>query len=91
MYRIFGVIIALTLISGCAYQQAVNNLEPNEQNAFRAYRKVIKGSQARTYLSKPTVAERSAYLREIGIQQRFEALDPQDQESLRKDRPEIPW
>ncbi len=82
MYRLLGLIIVLTVVSGCAYQQAVDNLEPAEQTAFRAYRKVINGSQARTYLSKTNAAERSAYLREIGAQQRFEALEPEDRESV---------
>ncbi len=82
MYRLLGLIMILTVASGCAYQQAVNNLESDEQNAFRAYRKVIKSSQARAYLSKPGPAERSAYLREIGAQQRFDALTEQDRESV---------
>lgn len=82
MYRLLGVMVALTFLTGCAYDRAVNNLSPDEQQAFRAYRKVMYGSQARTYLSKPSAAERSAYLREIGVQQRFEALDAQDRESI---------
>lgn len=82
MYRVFGVMIAFAVLTGCAYDQAVNNLSPDEQNAFRAYRKVIKSSQARTYLAKPSATERSAYLREIGAQQRFDAPNPQDRESV---------
>lgn len=84
MYRLLGLIIILTVVSGCAYQQAVQNLEADEQNAFRAYSKVINGSQARTYLAKSTAAERSAYLREIGAQQRFDALAPKDREAILK-------
>lgn len=80
--RLLGVMVALVLLTGCAYDRAVNNLSPDEQNAFRAYRKVMKGLQARTYLFKPSAAERAAYLREIGVQQRFAALDPQDRESV---------
>lgn len=82
MYRLLGVIVAWAVLTGCAYEQAVKNLSLDEQNAFRAYRKVIKSSQARTYLSKASAVERSAYLREIGAQQRFEALEPQDRESV---------
>ncbi len=82
MYRLLGVMVAIAVLTGCAYDQAVNSLSPAEQNAFRAYRKVIPSSQARTYLSKPSAAERSAYLQEIGAQQRFEALDPLDRESV---------
>ena len=82
MYRLLGVMVALTLLTGCAYERAVNNLRPDERNAFQAYRKVMRGSQERAYLSKPDEAARSAYLREIGIQQRFEGLDAQDRESV---------
>jgi len=82
MYRLLGVMLALILLTGCAYDRAVNNLTPEEQKAFRAYRKVMRGLQTRAYLSKPSEAERSAYLRDIGIQQRFEALDAQDRESV---------
>lgn len=83
MYRLIGVIVVVVLFTGCAYNRAVNNLSPDERNAFWAYRKVMQGLQAKTYLSKPSEAERAAYLREIGVQQRFEALAAQDQESIR--------
>jgi hypothetical protein len=82
MYRLLGVTVALALLTGCAYERAVNNLSPEERKAFWAYRKVMRGSQERTYLSKPDEAARLAYLREIGVKQRFEALDAQDRESV---------
>lgn len=81
-YRLLGVIAVIAIMTGCAYHQAVKNLSPEEQNTFRTYRKVINGSQARTYLAKSTAAERESYLREIGATQRFEALNPQDQEAI---------
>jgi hypothetical protein len=81
-YRSLSVLLTLAVLTGCAYDQAVNRLSPEERNAFQAYRKVMHGLQARTYLSKPSASERSAYLREIGIQQRFAALEPQDRESV---------
>lgn len=82
MYRLLGIMLALIMFTGCAYDRAVNNLTPEERNAFWAYRKVMRGLQTRTYLSKPTEAERVAYLRDIGIQQRFEALSAEDRESV---------
>ena len=39
-------------------------------------------SQERTYLARATAAERTAYLREIGLVQRFQALDPLDREAV---------
>jgi len=82
MYRLLGFMVVLALFTGCAYDRAVNNLSPDERVAFQAYRKAMYGSQTRTYLSKPSEAERLAYLREIGVQQRFEALGAQDRESV---------
>jgi hypothetical protein len=82
MYRLLGVTVALALLTGCAYERAVNNLSPEERNAFWAYRKVMRSLQEKTYLSKPDEAARSVYLRDIGVKQRFEALDAQDRESV---------
>ncbi len=81
-FRLLGAMIVFAILTGCAYNKAVNNLSPEERNVFRAYRKVMKRSQAVAYLSKPNPAEREAYLREIGALQRFEALDPLDRESI---------
>jgi hypothetical protein len=75
--------VTLTLLTSCAYNKAFDNLPPEEQTAFRAYRKMMTSRQEHVYLSKPTPAERSAYLRDIGIQQRFDALDEPDRESIR--------
>jgi hypothetical protein len=82
MLRVLGIVSIFTLLSGCAYQAAVNRLSPDEQAEFRAYSKVMNARQTRTYLAKTTPAERSAYLQEIGTAQRFEALNAEDQASV---------
>ncbi|ETX03218.1 MAG: hypothetical protein ETSY1_00675 [Candidatus Entotheonella factor] len=82
--RLLAAVVLFAALTGCAYHQAVNKLSPQEQSTFRAYQKVINGSQARTYLSKPTPVERQAYLQDIGVVQRFEALDQQDQDAILK-------
>ena len=82
MYRLLGIIVLLAFFTGCAYERAVNNLSPDERTAFQAYRKVMYNSQKRAYLGKASEGERSAYLRQIGVQQRFNALDAQDRESV---------
>jgi hypothetical protein len=82
MYRLLCVTAALALLTGCAYERAVNNLSPEERKAFWAYRKVMRSSQEKTYLSKPDEAARLAYLRDIDVTQRFEALDAQDREAV---------
>lgn len=79
---LLGLVSTLFVLTGCAYQAALQHLAPAEQRAFRAYSKVMTPAQARAYLTKPTAAERTAYLAEIGIVQRFQALEPQDREAV---------
>ena len=57
-------------------------LSPAEETEFRIYHKVMTWAQERTYMAKATAAERTAYLRALGLVQRFEALDPQDREAI---------
>ncbi len=68
------------LLTGCMYNYdaAVGRLSPAEQAEFSTYRQVMTGAQARTYLAKPSAAERTAYLSEIGLAQRYQRLDPVD-------------
>ena len=66
---------SIMILSGCTYA-AIQRLSLEEQAEFHIYQKVMTPSQERTYLAKTTAAERTAYLREIGLAQRFQALDP---------------
>jgi hypothetical protein len=75
---LLGLIVALT---GCTYA-AIQRLSPDEQAEFHLYRKVMTPAQERVYLSRATAAERTAYLREIGLIQHFQALEPQDREAV---------
>jgi hypothetical protein len=77
-----GIVSIFALLSGCAYQAAVNRLSPDEQAVFRAHSKVMSNRQARTYLAKATPTERAIYLQEIGTAQRFAALNSEDQASV---------
>jgi hypothetical protein len=85
---LMGIMMVLT---GCAYNYdaAARQLSPAEQAEFSLYRNVMTGAQARTYLAKPTAAERTAYLSEIGLIQRFQRLDPQDRETVRSGAPRV--
>jgi hypothetical protein len=76
---IAGVTVVLT---GCTYYTALQQLSAAERTTFHAYSKVMTRGQARAYLSKPTAAERAAYLEQIGISQRFQTLTPQDREAV---------
>lgn len=86
-FRLTVMLGAVVVIIGCTYDATVQRLAPAQQAAFRAYRKVMTSSQARTYLAKATEAERMAYLTEIGIAQRFQALAPVDREAVLAGQP----
>jgi hypothetical protein len=77
-----GIVGAIMIITGCAYEAAVQQLPPEERTALHAYSKVMTSGQVRTYLAKGTAAERADYLNTIGVAQRFQALDPQDREAV---------
>jgi hypothetical protein len=81
---LLGTMVVLT---GCTYDAAVRQLSFAEQGEFYTYRQVMTTTQAHTYLGKATAAERTAYLREIGLAQRFQALDPLDREAVQSGWP----
>jgi hypothetical protein len=49
----------------------------------------MTGVQQHTYLGKASAAERTAYLRALGLVQRFEALDPRDREAVQQGLPRV--
>ena len=51
--------------------------------------KVMTSSQAHTYIAKATSAERAAYLDEVGLAQRFQALEPQDRQAIEAGFPRL--
>jgi hypothetical protein len=80
-WRWIGVLLGtITVLTGCTYDTAVQRLSLPEQSEFYTYNKVMTPSQVRTYLAKATAAERTAYLSEVGLAQRLQALDPVDRD-----------
>ena len=79
------------LLSGCIYNYdaAVGRLSPAEQAEFSIYRYIMTGAQTRTYLTKATAAERTAYLSQIGLAQRFQRLDPTDRDTVLSGSPRV--
>ena len=73
--------------TSCTSDAALRRLSPPEQAEFFLYRKAMTGTQEHAYLAKPTAAERTAYLAEIGLAQRFQALDAFDQAAIRSGWP----
>ncbi len=81
-FRLIWLLGAMMALTSCTYEAQVRLLAPAEQAEFHAYRKIMTASQARTYLAKTTPAERTAYARELGLVQRFQALAAQDREAV---------
>jgi hypothetical protein len=83
---LLGTIVVLT---GCAYDARVRQLSPAEQAEFYIYNKVMTSAQAHAYVAQASAAERTAYLREVGLAQRFAALDPLDREAVQRGFPRV--
>lgn len=77
-----GLVRVIAALTGYASGPTLHGLGPTEETEFRLYSKVMTSAQARTYVAKTTAAERTAYLRALGLVQRFEALDAQDREAI---------
>jgi len=87
-YLWLGLLLCTTLVvMSCTYETAVERLSPPEQAEFRLYRNAMTGAQTRTYLAQATATERTAYLNTIGLAQRFQALEPLDQGTVRSGFP----
>ena len=85
-----GVLLgALVVLTGCTYDAAVRQLSAAEQSEFYTYRKIMTTAQEHAYLAKATAAERTAYLSEIGLAQRFQALDPLDRDAVQGGWPRV--
>lgn len=85
--RVFlGTLVVLT---GCAYDATVRQLSLAEQAEWHLYKNVMTLAQARAYVAKASAAERTAYLREVGLAQRFEALDPLDRAAVQSGFPRV--
>ena len=85
---LLGTIMVLT---GCIYNSkaAVSRLSLPEQAEFHTDRKVMTSGQERAYLAKTSAAERTAYLQQIGLVQRFQRLDPIDRETVQNGFPRV--
>src|SRR2546427_9268654 len=84
-----AVMGTLLVLIGCTYDAAVQRLSLAEQSEFYTYRKIMTTAQEHTYLAKATAAERTAYLSEIGLAQRFQALDPLERDAVKSGWPRV--
>jgi hypothetical protein len=64
------------------YDTALQRLSLQEQSEFHVYHHLMTPGQVHTYLAKATAAERTVYLGELGLTQRFQALDPLDRDAI---------
>src|SRR5262245_37335002 len=89
LYWAGALLGALVVLTGCTYDAAIQRLSPTEQSEFYTYRRIMTTTQEHTYLAKATAAERTAYLNEIGLAQRFQALDPLDRDTVKGGLPRV--
>lgn len=82
LLQIVAVGSLMAILAGCTYSSALRQLSPEERTTFHAYSKMMTPGQAYAYLGKATAAERVAYLEDIGLAQRFRALDAPDREAV---------
>src|SRR5262245_34554050 len=88
--RRIGVLLSLVVVlAGCADDAAIQRLSLAEQAEFGLYRHLMTTSQVHTYVAQPTATARTAYLQQLGLVQRFQALDPLDQEAIRSGLPRV--
>src|SRR5262245_50746909 len=88
--RRIGVLLSVVVVlAGCTYDAAIQRLSPAEQAEFGRYRHVMTASQVHTYVAQPTAAARTAYLQQLGLVQRFQTLDPFDQEAIWSGGPRV--
>jgi hypothetical protein len=83
-----ALLCTIVVLTGCTYA-GIQKLSLDEQAEFYIYKKVMSPSQERAYLAKATAAERTAYLREIGLAQRFQGLEPLDREAVQQGFPRV--
>jgi len=76
------------VLAGCTSDAALQRLSPAEQAEVALYRQVMTPGQVRTYVAQPPAA-RTAYLQELGLVQRFQALSPLDQEAIWSGAPSV--
>ena len=81
------LLVVWAVETGCTSDAALRRLSPPEQAEFFLYRKAMTGTQEHAYLAQATAAERTAYLAEIGLTQRFQALEALDQATIRSGWP----
>jgi hypothetical protein len=93
-FRLFGAWLALVLgmllgLTACMSAAALRRLSPAEQAEFALYHQRMTGVQQHTYLAKVSAAERTGYLRQLDLVQRFEALDPQNRAAVLQGWPRV--
>lgn len=64
-------LILVVLLAGCGYKHNVKNLSDAEFDHYYALRVFMDDGQIKTYLKNKTEDERDAYLKELGLWDRF--------------------
>jgi hypothetical protein len=81
------LVLALSVLVGCAMHQAYNQLPPEEQARFRAYSRLMSSSQSRTYLNLASAAERAAFAQQLGVSDELDSLSEADRTAVLQGQP----
>jgi len=76
------LVLALSMLAGCAMHQAYNQLPPEEQARFRAYSRLMSSRQSRTYLHLASAAERAAFAQQLGVSDELDSLSEADRTAV---------
>lgn len=84
-------LLLLAMLTGCGYKQNVKNLTDSEFDHYYALRVFMEEDQIKTYLKKETLEERNAYLKEIGLWDRFYQYSERDRQAIVRGDVAIGW
>jgi len=85
------LVFSVALSSGCGYKHNVKNLSDAEFDHYYALRVFMDDDQIKTYLKKKTEDERDAYLKELGLWDRFYSETPKTREDIVRGNVQIGW
>lgn len=84
-------LLLAALLTGCGYKKNVKNLTDSEFDHYYALRVFMSEDQVKTYLKKETADERNAYLKEIGLWDRFYKYSDREREQIVRGDVAVGW
>ncbi len=89
--RFITVVLAAALLGTSCMGGKVKRLSNTEFDHYYALKPFMKEDQEKVFLKKKTEEERNAYLKQIGLWERFYSLTPQEREQVLTGKVEVGW